>query len=85
MLSPLENQCYTILTEACSSTYGLVLRTNDPNKARQTIYRARSLFNDPDFDKLQVRASPDDPQHELWLIRREPTVRLDEGESANKP
>ncbi len=78
MFSDLENRCYIILTAACESAHGIIIRTNDVQKCRQALYKARLTFADPMFDRIQIRASPDDPQNELWLILREPVTRFDE-------
>ena len=79
MASPLDLQCLTILQEAISSEFGLVIRTSDPMKARASLYKARKdLVSvgfpvDPAMAFLQIRVSPDDSENEVWLLRRNQT------------
>lgn len=70
MPTPLEQQCSTILYAASSSTFGLVLKTDDPMEARASLYHTRQLIGDPILASLQIRVSPDDSEHEIWLIRK---------------
>jgi hypothetical protein len=77
MLTPLETQCATILAEALTSTYGLVLRTSNPVRARAALYQTRKKLGDAALDALQVRVSPDDAECEIWLIRRSSAPALD--------
>lgn len=37
---------------------GLLLRTNDRERARQALYRARQTLGDPALTRLQLRVSP---------------------------
>ena len=68
-MTPVELQCIEIMRSALTATYGLVVFTNDAAKARATFYRARQLLGDREFSTLQIRVSPDDSEHELWLLR----------------
>lgn len=78
MMTPENMQCLAVLTAAASSTVGIVVTTNNPTKARQTLYRFRKELCDPTFDDLQLRVSPDDSEHQLWVLRKvevnKPTV-----------
>lgn len=69
-MTNLELQCATILREARSATHGVVVLTNDPAKARATFYRVRKMLGDVDLAEIQIRVSPNDTEHELWLINR---------------
>jgi hypothetical protein len=69
-MNMLETQCAMILQSFLSSTCGQVLRTNDPIKARATLYRVRKLLGDSELASLHIRVSPDDSEHELWLVKR---------------
>lgn len=70
MPSQLDLQCTTILYAASSAELGLVIKTNDPYKARQSFYKVRQTLGDADLAGLQIRVSPNDPEHEIWLLRR---------------
>jgi hypothetical protein len=73
----LDIQCIAILTTAASSSLGLVLRTSDAAKARAALYNARKLLSDPSLASLSVRVSPNDSEHELWLLtNRTETVNI---------
>lgn len=80
MPSPQDIQCHTILRAATSAELGLVLRTNDPYRARASLYKARKDIGDIELAALQIRTSPDDPEHELWIIKRSeaPILSLEE-------
>jgi hypothetical protein len=69
-LSPVELQCSVILNAAISATFGLVVRTNDPYKARAMLYRVRKELGDTELAGLHIRVSPDDTEGSLWVIRR---------------
>lgn len=47
-----------ILQAALAEPIGLVLRTNDRERARQRLYAARVKLADPAFATLQIRISP---------------------------
>lgn len=61
--------CAAIFRAAADATTGLVLRTNDAARARLMLYEARRTLGDAEFNQLMIRVSPDDTEHELWLIR----------------
>ena len=69
-LSATEVQCSIILTEAASATFGLVVKTNDPYKARAMLYRVRKELGDTELAGLHIRVSPDDSEGAIWIIRR---------------
>jgi hypothetical protein len=48
---------------------GLVVRTNDPVKARASLYHTRKLLGDTALSTLQIRVSPNDSEHEIWVLR----------------
>ncbi len=70
MLTAQQLQCHTILTAAASAGIGLVIKTNNPAKARQAIYNFRTQFPDPTFADLMIRVSPDDSETELWILQK---------------
>ena len=69
-MTPQEQQCISILNSAATSTYGIVVKTSNAMKTRAALYRARIIIGDSEMKKLQIRVSPDDSEHEVWIIRR---------------
>lgn len=39
-------------------------------RAEQILYRFRKELGDPELLKIQIRLSPDDPDHEIYLIKQ---------------
>jgi hypothetical protein len=68
-MTGLEQQCLTVLQAAASATVGLCIKTNDPYRARASLYRFRKEFGDQTLSILQIRVSPTDSEHEIWIIR----------------
>lgn len=73
----LRDSVLNILNEAISRETGIVVRVESPGgmvtpvlRAKQVLYRFKS--ENTDFKNLQIRISPDDPDHELWLIKTQP-------------
>jgi hypothetical protein len=56
------------LYDALASSYGIVLRSDDPVKLRERLYPLRR--SDPDFADLSFVISPTAPETDLWIIRR---------------
>jgi hypothetical protein len=73
-----DTQCHAILYAALGAELGIVLRTNNPVKARATLYTARRTLGDTELANLQIRVSPNDSEHEIWIIRKDniPSVDL---------
>lgn len=71
MPSVLDIQCHAVLTAAASADIGIVVNTNNPVKARASIYAFRKALADPSFADIHIRVSPNDSEHELWVIRRQ--------------
>lgn len=65
-----ETQYKALLYQALGSPMGLVLRSNDPERARQTLYSARREAQDPELDVLQIRMKAT-PDGDLVLVKRE--------------
>ena len=76
-MTPTETQCAMILDAAKASAYGLVIGTSNAAKARASLYRVRNMLGDTELRELQIRVSPDDSEHELWIIRRLEAPRFD--------
>lgn len=77
MPTDLELAALHALRAATNARLGVSLRIETPGgesvvtpalRAKQIIYRFRKALGDPQFAKIQVRLSPDDPDHRLWLI-----------------
>jgi hypothetical protein len=71
MISHLDLQCTMLLQAAATAALGLVIVTNDPIKARATLYKVRQTLADPTLDALQIRVSPDNAEKEIWLLRKD--------------
>jgi len=69
MPTPQELQCLSVLQAAASATVGIVLRTNNPMKARQVLYTFRRAWGSPEFADLQIRAAPGEADNTLWILR----------------
>jgi|HubBroStandDraft_2_1064218.scaffolds.fasta_scaffold437544_2 hypothetical protein len=76
-MTPLDLQCTMLLQTASSTALGLVVVTNDPIRARATLYRVRRTLDDPTLASLQIRVSPDNAEHEIWLVRRDQAPGFD--------
>lgn len=69
-----EVQCSTILYTAASAEIGIVVRTDNPIKARAALYRLRNLLNDPELASLSIRVSPEDSEKQLWILSNKNTL-----------
>lgn len=67
-MTSLELHCIALWRLAADAATGLIIATNDPARARITMYNARKLCGDSDFDNLMIRVSPDDSEHQIWII-----------------
>ena len=61
-----------ILYLALAEPIGLLLRSNDPARARAQLYAERKRSGDPDLAGLQIRSSPLE-DGELVIVRGEAT------------
>lgn len=57
-----------LLYRALNSECGIAVRTDNPDKLRQQLYRARK--QDEDLACLTLAASRTDPENELWIVKR---------------
>ena len=55
--------------EALGSPFGIVVKCNDAERARQKLYALRRDLNDPDLEGLALVQSPTSPL-ELWIVKR---------------
>jgi hypothetical protein len=74
MTSLAEINCLVILQAAWASPLGIVVTTNAPLKARAALYDARK--HDPELSMLHIRVSPNDSEHEIWIIKRQAAPAL---------
>lgn len=57
-----------LLYRALEAPLGIVVRTSDPERARQRFYAARKT--NPAFDELSIKPSNTNPGSELWIVRK---------------
>ena len=57
---------------ALASSYGIAVVTPDPDKFRQTLYRARKADGDERLMALSIEVVPDQPS--LLFITKRPTL-----------
>lgn len=65
--SVLRNQCAEILSQALATEIGLVVRTNDTERAKLAFYKFRKELGETEFRRIQIKFSPTNPDEELWL------------------
>lgn len=58
------------LYQALAAPIGIVLRSNDPERARAACYSARAKAGDPALAALEIRLSPRAPKAELFLVKK---------------
>ena len=68
-MNALDMQCLTVLQAAAAAEIGLCVKTNDPYKARASLYRFRKSLGDATLATLQIRVSPNDSEGEIWILR----------------
>lgn len=66
--SDLELQAATILYATLGAEFGMIVRTNDPLRAKQLFYSFRKQLGDPTLAAIVIRVSPINPESELWLL-----------------
>jgi hypothetical protein len=59
----------SLLFAALASPFGLAVETTSPEQLRQRLYAARK--GDPSFASLSFIFSPESPESEVWIIKRE--------------
>ena len=77
MPNAIDLRCITLLDAGASSELGIVIKTNDPMKARANLYRVRKELANPEWIPLTIRVSPNEPENEIWLIRNASSIGLD--------
>jgi hypothetical protein len=71
-----QNIGIALLYEALSTPFGVILKVEDVEKARQRLYALRKLERErnPGDESLAALAfipAPDQPGH-LWIVKKEP-------------
>ena len=61
----------TLLYQAMTTKYGLVLETDNLPILRARLYKARAESGDPDLACLQLRPDPVAQNQYLWIIKGE--------------
>jgi len=59
-----------LLYNALHSPFGVILQTDDPERAKARFYSTRAKLNDPKLDCLSLVQSPTDPS-QLWIVKKE--------------
>lgn len=65
-------QYHSLLFSALTSTFGLIVETNDPETLREHLYKARKA--DPRFLSLSFLTSPQKPETDVWIIKRQEII-----------
>jgi hypothetical protein len=77
MSNMLDIQCATVLYAAAAAQVGIVVRTDNVIRARAALYRSRNALSDPELAAISIRVSPDDSEHELWILSNKDAVSVD--------
>lgn len=75
-------QAEAILDAASRSNVGIIVHAPDATALhmKQVLYRFRKELGNGAYRNLQIILSPDDPDHRVWIIRRdEEYVKQNEG------
>ena len=68
MPTMIEVQCGMVLQTALEAELAIRVKTNNPARARLSLYNTRKALGNIEFAQLQIRISPDAPDGELWII-----------------
>ena len=56
------------LYDALQSEHGIVVRSTSAERLRAKLYPLRK--EDVEFHSLSFVLSPDDPEHDLWIVKK---------------
>lgn len=56
--------------EALAAPFGIIIETDDPERAKQRLYAIREKSHDPDLAGLSITTSPTNPGRDLWIVKR---------------
>jgi hypothetical protein len=76
MTSGMDMHLGVIWYAAASSDLGIVVRTNDPTKARAQLYHFRNQLNDPELKPLHIRVAPDNTEGAIWIIKGKAPITI---------
>lgn len=65
---PIKLDLVPLIEMALNEPLGLIVKTNDPARAKQQLYIAKNACGHPDIHRLQIRTSPW-PEGQLILIK----------------
>lgn len=65
---PSQSELSSYWYAALGEPLGLWLTTPDPVRLKSVLYAARTRSADPSLDHLQIRTSPADPAHTIWIV-----------------
>lgn len=57
--------------QALATPFGVIIETDDPERAKQKLYAIRAKSPDPDLQSLSIITSVENPRH-LWIIKAKP-------------
>lgn len=72
-----------LLYRALDAPIGIAVRTSNPELARQKFYQARRDARNPQFEELSIVPSRTQPESELWILQKTPTINPSSEPSAN--
>jgi hypothetical protein len=67
--SELRALCTELLYQALTAPIGIAVVTNDPERAVQRLYAARTAAGDPQLARLSLRRNPLRPEAEVFIIK----------------
>jgi hypothetical protein len=74
------------LYQALAAPIGIVLRSNDVERARAACYSARAKAGDAALTLLEIRLNPRAPKEEIMIVKKGASGQLAEGSRpANAP
>jgi len=56
--------------DALASEFGVIIATNDPERAKAKLYSLRASCLDKDLEALSILTSPTNPAGELGIVKR---------------
>jgi hypothetical protein len=57
--------------QALATPFGVIIETDDPERAKQRLYALRAKSPDSDLQSLSIITSPDNPK-QLWIVKAKP-------------
>lgn len=60
----------TLWYDALASSFGIIIETDNVERAKAQLYKVRAASSDPDLESVSIVTSPTNPDHDLWLVKR---------------